>query len=71
MKYSEETESDGKFIPTPGDPWMGPLEGDTGLTPMLPEAAPKENEMGDGELPTESGGESTETTGGPAMASAA
>ena len=48
---------------------MGPLEGDTGLVLMLPEDAPKDNEMGDGELPAESGGKSTDTTEEPAMAS--
>ena len=48
---------------------MGPLEGDTGLAPMLPEDAPWENEVGGGELPTESGGKSTDTTEEPVMSS--
>ena len=35
---------------------------------MLPEDVPKDNEIGDGEFPTKSGGKSTDTTGEPAMA---
>ena len=62
MKDSEVTESCGKFFSAPGYPWMGPRGGGNGLAPILPEAAPKDNAMGDGELPTESGGKSTDTT---------
>ena len=48
---------------------MGPLGGDAGLTPFLQEGAPKDCEMGDEELPTESGGESADTSEGPVSAS--
>ena len=48
---------------------MGSLDEDAGLVPTLPEDVPKDNEMGDGESPTESGGKSTDTTEEPAMAS--
>ena len=48
---------------------MGPLDGDAGLAPVLPEDVPINHEMGDGEVPTESGAKSTEATEGPSMAS--
>ena len=69
MEDSEVTESDGKFFSTPGYPWMGQQEGDTGLVPMLPEDVPKDNAMGEGEMPTKRGGKSADLTGLPAMAS--
>ena len=69
MKDSEAKEGEGKALATPGDRRMGPLSGDTGLTPSLQEDAPKDCEMGDEELPTESGGEPTDAYEEPAAAS--
>ena len=48
---------------------MGPLEADAGFVPSLPEDAPKEHGMRDGDLPTGSGSKSTHTAGELAMAS--
>ena len=39
------------------------------MVPVLPEDVPKEDEMRDGDLPTESGGKSTNPAEEPAMAS--
>ena len=54
---------------TPGGPWAGPLGENAGLAPTLPEDVPEDHEMGDGELPTESRGKSTDATEEPSMAS--
>ena len=69
MRDTEVTERDGKTSPTPGDTWVGPLYGDAGSAPALPEDLPVDNEVGDGEVPTESGGKSAEVTMEPSMAS--
>ena len=45
------------------------MDGDTGLAPVLPADVPIDHEMGDGEMPTESGGKSTEVTEEPSLAS--
>ena len=68
-KDSEVTGRDERFLSTPGGPWMGPLDGDTWLTPALQENVPSDQKMGDGEVPTESGGKSTDVTEDPSMAS--
>ena len=69
IENSEFAERDGKLPPTAGYPWVGALDGDTGLAPMLPEDVPNDHEMGDGGLPTESGGKPTAVTEEPSMAS--
>ena len=51
------------------DPWTGPLDGGTGLAPTLPEDLTVDQEMVDGEKPTESGGMSSEAPTNPSMAS--
>ena len=62
------TYREGKFFSTPADTWMGALVGNAGLVPALQEESPVDHEMGDGGLPTESGGKSTEATEEPSMA---
>ena len=69
MKDCEVSVGGGKFFSAPGYPWMGPLRADSGLVPALPEDAPEGDAMKGGDLPTKSGGKSTNPTGDPAMAS--
>ena len=56
MKESEATEGDGGNPLNLGGPRMGPLDGGAGLVPGLPEDSHVDQEMADGEKPTESGG---------------
>ena len=48
---------------------MGPLDENTGLALVLAEDVPIDHAMGDGEAPTQSGGNSTEVTEEPSTAS--
>ena len=69
MKDSEVPEGEGQVLTTPWGHGMGSLGGDMGLAPCLQEEVPKDCALGDGELPTESGGKSTDTSAEPALAS--
>ena len=58
MKHSEAHEGEGRALSTSEDRRMGPIGGDMELSPSLQEEAPKDCQMGNEELPTESGGQS-------------
>ena len=68
-KESDVADAEWKTSLNRGDPWTGPLDGGTGLAPMLPEDFTVGQEMADGEGPTESGGKSTEVPTEPSIAS--
>ena len=52
-----------------GDPWTGQLNGGTGMAPVLFDGLGNNEEMAEGEKPTESGGRSTEEPDEPSTAS--
>ena len=69
MKDSEVPEGEGAALTTLRDHGLGPMSGDMGLTPFSQGEVTQDCELGDGELPTESGGKSSDTPAEPALAS--
>ena len=67
MHDSEVPEGEGPALTTLRDHGLGSMGGDMGLTPFLQGGVTKDSELGDGELPTESSGKSSDTSAGPAF----
>ena len=69
MKDSKVPEGEGPVLTMPRGHGVGSMGGSMGLTPFLEGEVRKDFELGDGELPTESSGKSSDTSAEPPLAS--